>query len=118
MLLYDEKDELVMGAELGLSIPAQLNPYSCLPLGTGEVEEGVSKCLEWKDHARLREVVIVIQKSPHLRTPNPGFNPEFTPPPFYITNAGGYPQLNPGFEVLTYGTCTSFSFIFSRNILL
>ena len=55
MLLYDEKDELVMGAELGLSIPAQLHPYSCLPLGAGLVEEGHSKCLEWKDHARLRE---------------------------------------------------------------
>jgi hypothetical protein len=33
MLLYDEKDELVMGVELGLGIPAQLHPYSCLPLG-------------------------------------------------------------------------------------
>jgi hypothetical protein len=57
MLLYDEKDELVMGAELGLAIPAQLHPYSCLPLANQLEEEGHSKCLEWKDHARLRQGV-------------------------------------------------------------
>jgi hypothetical protein len=53
MLLYDEKDELVMGAELGLGIPAHLHPYSCLP--AHQQLEGLSKCLEWKDHARLRQ---------------------------------------------------------------
>jgi hypothetical protein len=30
----------------------------------------------------------------NLRTPNPGFNPGFTP--FYITNAGGEPRVEPG----------------------
>jgi hypothetical protein len=35
---------------------------------------------------------------PHLRTPNPGFNPEFTPHICYIN-----PGLNPGFGVLRSG---------------
>jgi hypothetical protein len=34
--------------------------------------------------------------STHLRTPNPGFNPGFTPPPFYITNAASEPRVKPG----------------------
>jgi hypothetical protein len=33
--------------------------------------------------------------SPHLRTPNPLFNPGF-PPPLYITNIGDEPRVNPG----------------------
>jgi hypothetical protein len=32
--------------------------------------------------------------SPNLRTPNPGFNPGFTP--FYITNARDEPRVKPG----------------------
>jgi hypothetical protein len=41
---------------------------------------------------------------PHLRTPNPGFNPGFTPRICYIK--GGTPRVNPGFVVLRFGLCT------------
>jgi hypothetical protein len=35
-----------------------------------------------------------LNQSPHLRTPNPAFNPEFTPHFCYIK--GGEPQVEPG----------------------
>jgi hypothetical protein len=45
-----------------------------------------------------------IVQGPHLRTPNPGFNPGFTPRIFYI-KGGVNPLLNPGFGVLRFGLC-------------
>jgi hypothetical protein len=38
------------------------------------------------------EIIDVL--SPNLRTPNPGFHLGSTP--FYITNAGGKPRVEPG----------------------
>jgi hypothetical protein len=40
---------------------------------------------------------------PYLRTPNPGFNPGFTPPPHLLYKRGVNPGLNPGFDVLRFG---------------
>jgi hypothetical protein len=37
-----------------------------------------------------------IAQSPNLRRPKPRFNARFTPPLFYITNAGGEPRVKPG----------------------
>jgi hypothetical protein len=56
------------------------------------------------------------------RTPNPGFNPEFTPSPHLLyergmnpgLNPGFNPGLNPGFGVLRCGL----SFIITRHILV
>jgi hypothetical protein len=42
-------------------------------------------------------------QGPHLWTPNPGFNPWFTPGICYI-NGGMNPGLNPGFGVLRFGS--------------
>jgi hypothetical protein len=54
--------------------------------------------------------------SPNLRTPNPGINLGFTPPPFYITNAGrGNPGLNPRFGVLRCGPWTQSRGILTHN---
>jgi hypothetical protein len=39
---------------------------------------------------------VIAYLSQNLRTPNPGFNPGFTPLPFYITNAGGEPRVKSG----------------------
>jgi hypothetical protein len=35
-------------------------------------------------------------QGPHLRTPNPGFNPGFPPPYIYYIKGGVNPGLNPG----------------------
>jgi hypothetical protein len=46
---------------------------------------------------------------PNLRTPNPGFNPGFTPHIFYIEKRGGVnPGLNTRLGVLRCGLCTPF----------
>jgi hypothetical protein len=40
--------------------------------------------------------VFLAEQSPHLRTPNPGFNQGFNPPPpLYVTNVGGELRVKP-----------------------
>jgi hypothetical protein len=50
----------------------------------------------------MAEESAVNYQIPNLKTLNPGFNPGFTPP-FYITNAGVKPGLNPGLAVQRFG---------------
>jgi hypothetical protein len=46
--------------------------------------------------------LLVANQGPHLRTPNPGFNPGFTPHICYI-KGGANPGFNPVFYVLRCG---------------
>ncbi|XP_023329548.1 myogenesis-regulating glycosidase isoform X5 [Eurytemora carolleeae] len=50
MLLFDRDDRLVLTADLGVDLPQDLHPYSCIP--TLSDQDNV-RCIEWKDHARL-----------------------------------------------------------------
>jgi hypothetical protein len=43
-----------------------------------------------------------VNRGPHLRTLNPGFNPGFIPL-LLLNKGGGEPGLNPGFGVLRFG---------------
>jgi hypothetical protein len=42
-------------------------------------------------------------QGPHLRTPTPGFNPGYNPPPLLLCKRGLNSGLNPGFGVLRCG---------------
>jgi len=54
MIMYDKNDNFVLSAELGIDIPRNLDPYNCLPNQLSQTDPSDTKCLEWKDHARLK----------------------------------------------------------------
>jgi hypothetical protein len=45
---------------------------------------------------KLRNGWATLQPGPHLRTPNPGFNPGFTPSPHLLYKRGVNPPVEPG----------------------
>eukprot|EP00092_Neocalanus_flemingeri_P006045 GFUD01006514.1.p1 GENE.GFUD01006514.1~~GFUD01006514.1.p1 ORF type:complete len:810 (-),score=153.12 GFUD01006514.1:109-2538(-) len=53
LLVYDHNNSLIIAGRLGVQMPHEIHPYSCLP--TGIKKEGV-KCLEWKNRAKLEMV--------------------------------------------------------------
>jgi len=50
LMVYGPNKSLIMTGQLGVQMPHELHPYSCLP--TGIQKEGV-KCLEWKNRVKL-----------------------------------------------------------------